>query len=271
MAQIGGLNTSDYKVRSGKDALALMGTKGGALSILGDIFGKTPAQENVEKQSQMQQLAAANAYKQLQEQGRPEMSARRQRLESIYDIASQGLTGQQRQLAQQNIERTQATALRDMSSLGGGLRGVGTIQGQSADAMQQLAAKDANLAQQGMLSAGQMLAGAEGEAEQYNTLLPYEQLQQQYMAMLGASQQNQMLAANLQTQQGQQNLQMGMDVAGAGLGLAMGNPSGLMGLAGGGVGGSTQSLGGTSLYQGGIGQGGYGNGTFGQGIANYNG
>jgi len=52
--------------------------------------------------------------------------------------------------------------------------------------------------------------------------------------MLGASQQNQMLAANLQTQQGQQNLQMGMDVAGAGLGLAMGNPSGLMGLAGGG-------------------------------------
>ena len=192
------------------------------------------AEKHVRELAGQQQLAAANAYGQLQKQGRPEMSARRQRLESIYDIASQGLTGQQRQLAQQDIQRTQATALRDMSSLGGGMRGVGTIQGQSADSMQQLAAIDANLAQQGMLSAGQMLAGAEGQAEQYNKLLPYEQLQQQYMAMLGASQQNQMLAANLQTQQGQQNLQMGMDVAGAGLGLAMGNPSALMGLAGGG-------------------------------------
>jgi hypothetical protein len=229
MAQIGGLNTSEF-FKEGSSYIPIYGQ----LKAVSQIFGKTPAQENVEKQAQQQQLAAVKAYGQLQEQGRPEMSARRQRLESIYDIASQGLTGQQRQLAQQDIQRTQATALRDVSSLGGGLRGVGTIQGQSADSMQQLAATDANLAQQGMLSAGQMLAGAEGQAEQYNKLLPYEQLQQQYMAMLGASQQNQMLAANLQTQQGQQNLQMGMDVAGAGLGLAMGNPSALMGLAGGG-------------------------------------
>ena len=269
MAQIGGLDTSQI---SGKDAAKYAIPVYGQAMMLGDVFGKTPAQKNAEKQAQQQQLAAANSYQQLQEQGRPEMSARKQRLESIYDIASQGLTGQQRQLAQQNIGRTQATALRDVSSLGGGLRGVGTIQGQSADAMQQLSATDANLAQQGMLSAGQMLAGAEGEAEQYNKLLPYEQLQQQYMSLLGASQQNQMLAANLQTQQGQQNLQMGMDVAGAGLGLAMGNPSGIMGLAGGGsTGGGTQSLGGgQGMYQG-FGQGGYGNGTFGQGIANYNG
>jgi hypothetical protein len=171
------------------------------------------------------------------------MSARRQRLESIYDIASQGLTGQQRQLAQQDIQRTQATALRDVSSLGGGLRGVGTIQGQSADSMQQLAATDANLAQQGMLSAGQMLAGAEGEAEQYNALLPYEQLQQQYMSMLGASQQNQMLAANLQTQRGQQNMQMGMDIGGSLMGFGMGNMPGGAGGGGAGMMPQTQSLG----------------------------
>ena len=198
------------------------------------------------------------------------MSARRQRLESIYDIASQGLTGQQRQLAQQDIQRTQATALRDMSSLGGGMRGVGTIQGQSADSMQQLAATDANLAQQGMLSAGQMLAGAEGEAEQYNTLLPYEQLQQQYMAMLGASQQNQMLGINMQTQRVQANAQAGMDVGGSLMSLGMGGmPLGAAGGAGGGGAGMMPQT--QSLYQGGIGQGAYGNETFGQGIANYKG
>ena len=228
------------------------------------------AEKHVRELAGQQQLAAANAYGQLQEQGRPEMSARRQRLESIYDIASQGLTGQQRQLAQQDIQRTQATALRDMSSLGGGMRGVGTIQGQSADAMQQLAAKDANLAQQGMLSAGQMLAGAEGEAEQYNTLLPYEQLQQQYMAMLGASQQNQMLGINMQTQRVQANAQAGMDVGGSLMSLGMGGmPLGAAGGAGGGGAGMMPQT--QSLYQGGIGQGAYGNETFGQGIANYKG
>lgn len=253
MAQIGGLNTSDY-FGSGKDTLKTLFTpKGNIFNVAGDIFGKTPAQENLEKQVQQQQLAAANAYQQLQEQGRPEMSARQQRLESIYDIASQGLTGQQRQLAQQDIQRTQASALRDMSSLGGGLRGVGQIQGQSADAMQELAVQDAQLAQQGMLSAGQMLAGAEGEAEQYNKLLPYEQMVQQYQAMLGASQQNQMLAANLQTQQGQQNLQMGMDVAGAVGGTLMGNPTalaGLMGSVGSSGGGMQQPSGSSIMYKG---------------------
>ena len=228
------------------------------------------AEKHVRKLAGQQQLAAANTYGQLQEQGRPEMSARRQRLESIYDIASQGLTGQQRQLAQQDIQRTQATALRDMSSLGGGMRGVGTIQGQSADSMQQLAATDANLAQQGMLSAGQMLAGAEGEAEQYNKLLPYEQLQQQYMAMLGASQQNQMLGINMQTQRVQANAQAGMDVGGSLMSFGMDNmplgAAGGAGAAGAGMMPQTQSL-----YQGGIGQGAYGNATFGQGIANYKG
>lgn len=234
MAQIGGFNTSDF-FSDWKNYTPLA-----IANVASQIFGKTPAQEAAEKQAQQQQLAAARAYSELQQQGRPEMSARQQRLQSIYDIASQGLTGEQRQLAQENIARTQASALRDMSSLGGGLRGVGQIQGQAADAMQNLSVQDANLAQQGMLSAGQMLASAEGEAEQYNKLLPFEQLLQQYQALLGASQQNQMLAANIQTQQGQQNLQMGMDVAGAVGGTLMGNPTALAGLMGGG--GGTQQL-----------------------------
>jgi hypothetical protein len=191
-------------------------------SALGNRSNRMASERQANKLAGQQQIAAARTYEKLQGQDRPEMSARQGRLQSIYDIASQGLTGQQRQLAQQDIQRTQATALRDVSSLGGGLRGVGTIQGQSADSMQQLAVQDAQLAQQGMLSAGQMLAGAEGEAEQYNKLLPYEQMVQQYQAMLGASQQNQMLAANLQTQRGQQNTQMGMDIGGSIMGAGIG-------------------------------------------------
>ena len=256
----------------------MAGIAGAGLLISGGSFihgnrQAKKAEKKVQQQAGQQQLAAANTYSQLQEQGRPDMSARKQRLESIYDIASQGLTGQQRQLAQQDIQRTQATALRDVSSLGGGLRGVGTIQGQSADSMQQLAAKDAQLAQQGMLSAGQMLAGAEGEAEQYNKLLPYEQMVQQYQAMLGASQQNSMLATNMQMQRGQANAQAGMDIGGSLMGLGIGGLpiGGATGTGGGISGGGSQSLGGgQSLYQG-FGQGGYGNGTFGQGIANYGG
>lgn len=238
----------------------------GGSAIAANRQGKK-AEQRVQNLAGQQQLAAANTYKQLQEQGRPEMSARQQRLQSIYDIASQGLTGEQRQLAQENIARTQASALRDMSSLGGGLRGVGQIQGQAADAMQNLSVQDANLAQQGMLSAGQMLAGAEGEAEQYNTLLPYEQMVQQYQAMLGASQQNSMLATNMQSQRVQNNAQMGMDIGGSLIGIGAGGlPIG--GIAGAGVGAggfsAMQPQGG--MYQG-FGQGGYGNKTFGQSIA----
>ena len=228
----------------------------GGSAIAANRQGKK-AEKNIQQVAGQQQLAAANTYEQLQKQGRPDMNARMNRLSSIYDIASQGLTGQQRQAAEQNIQRTQATALRDASSLGGGLRNVGQIQGQSADAMQQLAVQDANLAQQGMLSAGQMLAGAEGEAEQYNKLMPYEQMVAQYQAMLGATQQNQMLGLNMQSQRVQNNAQMGMDIGGSLIGIGAGGlpTGGGAGMFGGGgnsamAQGGAGSMGGGVLYQG---------------------
>ena len=88
--------------------------------------------------------------------------------------------------------------------------------------------------------------------------------------MLGASQQNQMLGINMQTQRVQANAQAGMDVGGSLMSLGMGGmPLGAAGGAGGGGAGMMPQT--QSLYQGGIGQGAYGNGTFGQGIANYKG
>ena len=156
-----------------------------------------------------QQLAATD---------RPQKTAMVDRLMEMYS-GDLGVTEAQMQLAQENIARGSASALRDVSSLGGGLRNVGQIQGQAADASQQLAATDARMEQANRLSIGQALAQAEAEAEAYNELLPYEQKLAEYQSMLGASQQNQMLAANLEAQRATQNAQMGFDLLGAGIGL----------------------------------------------------
>lgn len=214
------------------------------------------AEKKVQKIAGQQQIAAANTAERLQKEGRAEKSAMVDRLLQMYDTG--GLTQEQQQLAQQNIQATQASGLRDVSSLGGGLRGVGQMQGQSANEMQNLAATDANLAQQNRMSIGGMLAQAENEQEAYNKLLPYEQMVNQYQAMLGASQQNQMLGINMQAQRGQANAQAGMDIGGSLMGIGMGGlPIG--GAAGGGFGGGGSSamaqggagsMGGAGLYQG---------------------
>lgn len=235
----------------------------GGSAIAANRQGKK-AEKKIQQVAGQQQLAAANTYERLQKEGRPEKSAMVDRLLQMYDTG--GLTQEQQQLAQQNIQATQASGLRDVSSLGGGLRGVGQMQGQSANEMQNLAATDANLAQQNRMSIGGMLAQAENEQEAFNKLLPYEQMVNQYQAMLGASQQNQMLGINMQAQRGQANAQAGMDIGGSLMGIGMGGlPIG--GAAGGGAGGgvSQMPISSGSLYQG-FGQGGYGNKTFGQSL-----
>lgn len=144
---------------------------------------------------------------------RPEKTAMVDRLMSMY-YGDLGITEEQKQLAQQNMARSSAQALRDTSSLGGGLRNVGMIQGQMADAAQNLAATDASMEQQQRLSIGEMLAQAEAEAEEYNKLLPYEQMLAEYQSQLGASQQNQMLAAQMKSDRAAQNAQMFSDIGG---------------------------------------------------------
>jgi len=244
MAQIGGLNTSELKFKD----VAFAGTPFGMFNIAKKVFGETP-QEKLAKETTLRQAQAAGTLqRQLEAQDRPQKTAMVDRLMEMYS-GDLGLTDEQTQLAQENIARGSASALRDVSSLGGGLRNVGQIQGQAADASQQLAATDAQLAQQRKLSIGQALAQAEAEAEAYNQLLPYEQKLAEYQSMLGASMQNQMLGAQLQTQRGAQNLQMGMDLFGAGIGLASGN---FMGALQGGMNAANTAT--TGGYQGSFGQ-----------------
>lgn len=187
-------------------------------SALATRRNRKAAERQATKTAGQQLIAAAKLNKQLQETERPQKTAMVDRLMEMYS-GDLGVTEAQMQLAQENIARGSASALRDVSSLGGGLRNVGQIQGQAADASQQLAATDAQMEQANRLSIGQALAQAEAEAEAYNQLLPYEQKLAEYQSMLGASQQNQMLAAQMISDRAAQNAQMGMDIGGSLIGI----------------------------------------------------
>jgi hypothetical protein len=228
--QIGALNTKDLKA---KDLLTAAIPIYGAYNIGSKIFGETEQEKKIKEFAVKQRQRAGELKGQLDATERPQKTAMVDRLLEMYS-GDLGMTSEQKQLAQENIARGEASALRDVSSLGGGLRNVGQIQSQSADASQKMAATDAQMEQQQRMSIGQMLAQAESEAEQYNKLLPYEQMLAEYQNTLGASMQNEMLQSQLVTQRGAQNLQMGMDLWGAGIGLASGNVGALAGAAGGG-------------------------------------
>lgn len=224
-------------------------------TALANNRNRKAAERQATKIAGQQQIAAANLNKQLQETERPQKTAMVDRLMEMYS-GDLGVTEAQMQLAQENIARGSASALRDVSSLGGGLRNVGQIQGQAADASQQLAATDAQMEQANRLSIGQALAQAEAEAEAYNELLPYEQKLAEYQAMLGASQQNQMLAAQMRSDRAAQNTQAGMDIGGSLIGVSGsfvgGLPSG--GATGGTKAATTTSPTSTGGYQGSFGQ-----------------
>lgn len=187
-------------------------------SALGTMGNRKAAERKASEISQEQKLRAEQLKGKLGATERPQKTAMVDRLLQMYS-GDLGITGEQQQLAEQNIARSSASALRDTSSLGGGLRNIGQIQGQAADASQQLAATDAQMEQQQRMSLGQMLAQAEAEAEAYNKLLPYEQMLAEYQSTLGASMQNEMLAAQMKSDRAAQNMQMGMDIGGSLIGL----------------------------------------------------
>ena len=196
---------------------------GGALIAGGSALATSKnrkAAENYAFQLANEQRQRSNELKgQLANTERPQKTAMVDRLLQMYS-GDLGITSEQQQLAEQNIARGSASALRDISSLGGGLRNIGQIQGQAADASQRLAATDAQMEQQQRMSLGQMLSQAEAEAEAYNKLLPYEQMLAEYQSTLGASQQNQMLSAQMRSNRAAQNAQIGMDIGGSLIGVS---------------------------------------------------
>ena len=203
-------------------AAGLTAGAGAAISGISNLAtkGNRRAAENYALDLSGQQRQRSDELKtQLDTTDRPQKTAMVDRLLEMYS-GDLGITSEQKQLAEQNIARSSASALRDASSLGGGLRNIGQIQGQAADASQQLAATDAQMEQQQRMSLGEMLAQAESEAEEYNKLLPYEQMLQEYQSTLGASQQNMMLAQQMKSDRAAQNAQMGMDIGGSLIGIS---------------------------------------------------
>jgi len=213
---------------------ALTGQSLGA-NIMGDSYapelGDHPNQKKKSAASDleayMQELAdsqqskADEIYAELEAQGRPEMDAQVQRNQEIVDIARQmadtGMPEAQRQQAQQQIERSGANAMAAASSRGAGMQMLAGIQGNQNQAFGNLAAQDAMMAnqnQQGYMSALGNLGAAEGMAEQYNQLLPYEQQLAYAQGLEGSAIQNQMGVYNQAYMNSAANQQQLMDMAG---------------------------------------------------------
>lgn len=169
--------------------------------------------ETAQRTAQNQLLSAAGLYENLGD--RPEMNAQVDRLKSIYDLAQQGMPDEVRSNAEMNIAQSQAQALRDLGERGGGVRGAGMVQGQANQAYRDLNAQDAQMQMDNTMKVGSQLAQAEAMQEAYNKLTPYEQMFNQISGLMGSSQQNQMLASNLQSNLAAQNIAMGADVGGA--------------------------------------------------------
>jgi hypothetical protein len=173
---------------------------------------------------QQQAAEARQLEAQIAAMGRPQMQAEVQRLQEIADVtgmqARTGMPAAAMEAAQQNIERQQQASLAAATSLGGGMRsisGIGDTTAQQYRALnvQDVAAQQA--AQQQYLGALGALAGAEGRAEAYNVLTPYEQMVASQQALEGASIQNIMGGYQTGYDMAAMKRQQNIELAGAGL------------------------------------------------------
>jgi hypothetical protein len=199
--------------------IALLGLAGGAatagVGALATSKNRKAPEREMMRLAEQQKIDAGIVKGKLDAQGRPVKDAAVNRLSNIYDLASQGMTNEQMGAATNNLNTTQSTTIRDLSEIDSGLRGIGIAQAQTADAMTNLAVQDASMAQRGMISAGGQLATAEQGAQDYNELLPYEQMLSEYQGLLGASQQNKMNSFNMTGQRASNNQQMANDIGGS--------------------------------------------------------
>lgn len=173
------------------------------------------------ERSQEQGAEADRIRAELEAQGRPEMQAqvlRQQQIAAMAQRAAQeGMPTAQYENAQQNIEQGAAQALGGATSLGGGLRALGGIQSSTAGQYRQLNAQDAAMAQQNQgtyMNALGALGAAEGQAEQYNTLMPYEQKVAEMQSLKASSLGNEYQNLYFGYQNAAQNQQAALDFGG---------------------------------------------------------
>jgi hypothetical protein len=181
----------------------------------------------LEEQAASQGAESDRIRAELEAQGRPEMQAQVLRQQEIAAMAQrsaqEGMPTAQYENAQQNIEQGAAQALGGATSLGGGLRALGGIQSSTAGQYRQLNVQDAAMAQQNQgryMNALGALGAAEGNAEQYNTIMPYEQKVAEMQALKAGSMGMEYQSLYFPYQRAAQNQQAALDFTGQALGSA---------------------------------------------------
>lgn len=184
-------------------------------------------QSFMENQAESQSAKAEELFAELDAQGRPVMEAQVQRQTEIAELAQrfarEGMPEAQREAAMADIQNNQMTQLSAAGSLGGGLRGLGGAQASTAQQYRQLNAQDSAIAQQNQgqyLNSLSALGQAEANAEQYNTLLPFEQKSAEARAYEAAALGTQYQSLYFPYQDASQRQQTAADITGTTIGAA---------------------------------------------------
>jgi len=173
--------------------MALIGAGMSLAPTIGSAF-KSRSEKTAEGLSEEQRQRSDKLFGELDAQGRPIKRAEVDRLGALLG-SDLGISAQERQAAERNIDRATSAGMSGVSSLGGGLRQLGGMTQTGQDAMADLSAQSGAIERGNIISISQMLSKAEAEAEQFNELLPFLEKREEAMSLLDASNQNQYLAA----------------------------------------------------------------------------
>ena len=197
-------------------------------------FDTKQAENALAAQSQAQSMTATAMRNVLSQQERPQMSAQVNTLSQLYNDVTNTLPEQQFQQQIELADRAAMTGVRQLQQGRTGNRFVGGLTSNLADAYRQANLDRMQMQTQNRLATAPMLAQAQGQQEFYNVLRPREQQEAEYMAMLGAGQQNQLQSAYMQSMRGARNQQTALNTAALGVDIAS---LGASGAAGGGAAG----------------------------------
>ena len=197
-------------------------------------FDTKQAENALAAQSQAQSMTATAMRNVLSQQERPQMSAQVNTLSQLYNDVTNTLPEQQFQQQVELADRAAMTGVRQLQQGRTGNRFVGGLTSNLADAYRQANLDRMQMQTQNRLATAPMLAQAQGQQEFYNVLRPREQQEAEYMAMLGAGQQNQLQSAYMQSMRGARNQQTALNTAALGVDIAS---LGASGAAGGGAAG----------------------------------
>ena len=206
-------------------------------------FNTKQAENALAALSKAQLMTATAMRNVLSQQERPQMNAQVNTLSQLYNDVTNTLPEQQFQQQVELADRAAMTGVRQLQQGRTGNRFVGGLTSNLADAYRQANLDRMQMQTQNRLATAPMLAQAQGQQEFYNVLRPREQQEAEYMAMLGAGQQNQLQSAYMQSMRGARNQQTALNTAALGVDIAS---LGASGAAGGGAAGGGAAGGGAA-------------------------